>query len=457
MKAATQTTTLAALIAGLLLFAARPPTTAAAPSEADGEQASAPALADAAARQVYVASVDSVIQPVVAEFVIESLELADRERALVFVLELSTPGGLLESTRKMISAMLSAQTPVVVFVSPSGSQAASAGFFLLMAADLAAMSPGSNSGAAHPVGAQGQDIEGTIGEKIEQDSAATIRSLAARNGRDEQLAESAVIESRSFTVDEALELGLADVVADDLSQLLSVIDGREVAKTTERKVVLRTAGASVRRLEMSPFQRIRSMLVHPNIAVMLLSLGGLGLYIELSNPGTLFPGIAGAIFVILGLYGMSVLPVNYAGVALIGLAAILFIAELQVQSMGILTLGGVTSLSLGLLMLFKSADPAMQVSRALIAVLAVVTLIVVGVLSTLALRARRNQVATGSEGLVAAEGLAKTAVGSDSGKVSVHGELWNATAKTPVEAGQRVRVVAVEGLTLRVEPTSAGS
>jgi membrane-bound serine protease (ClpP class) len=418
-----------------------------------------PVRSSAVPGEVFVVEVRSPIHPVVTEFLTEALAAADDAGAEVFVLELDTPGGLLTSTREIFTTMMAARTPVVVWVAPAGAQAASAGFFLLMAADVAAMAPGTNTGAAHPVGGQGEDIEGTLGEKVEQDAAATIRSLAARNQRDQELAEAGVVDSRSWTADEALAAGLVDLQAETLEHLLRQLDGRRVAKREGEERVLRTAETVVRRVEMTPFQRVRSALVHPNIAVLLMSLGGLGLMIEIYNPGAIFPGVVGAIALILGLYSMSVLPVNYAGVALLGLAALLFIAEIKVQSFGLLALGGVTSLVLGFLMLFESADPALRVSVDVAVALAAASLVVVGGLGAVALRARRRRVSTGEEGLIGESGVVRTPIvaagGDHRGKVAVHGELWTASADRPIGSGERVRVVAVDGLRVKVEPVDA--
>jgi membrane-bound serine protease (ClpP class) len=340
----------------------------------------------------------------------------------------------------------------VVYVAPSGAQAASAGFFILMAADVAAMAPGTNTGAAHPVGGQGEDIEGTMGEKVEQDAAATIRSLADRHGRDAELAEAAVVESRSFTAEEARDAGLVEVVAPSLQSLLVALDGREIEKGG-RTLTLATRDAPVREVEQSPFRRVLSALAHPNIAYVLLSLGFLGLYFELMNPGAILPGVVGAICLILAFFSLSVLPVNYAGVALILLAIILFIAEVKVTSFGLLTVGGVISLVLGGLMLFKSPLPALRVSVELIAAVAVFALVVVGALLSLVVRTHRSQVTTGREGLVGEVGRVVEAL-APRGKVFVHGEYWYARADGPVAAGTEVEVVAVDGMHLAVRPLS---
>jgi membrane-bound serine protease (ClpP class) len=395
--------------------------------------------------------VDSIIHPVAAQFVIESLEEADALGAEAFVIQLSTPGGLLTSTREIFTAMLNAETPVIVFVSPSGAQAASAGFFILMAADVAAMAPGTNAGAAHPVGGQGEDIKGDMGDKVEEDAAATIRSLATRNDRNAELAEAAVVESRSFTAEEALENGLIEFVAVNLPDLLRQIDGRELTTESGDLDLLETADAVVESREMAAFQKFLATIAHPNIAYILMTLGGLGLYFELSNPGAVLPGVIGGICLILAFFALSVLPVNYAGIALIILALIFFIAEVKVTSYGLLTVAGVISMVLGSLMLFKSADPAIRVSLGVILSATLFTVVVVAFLMTMVVRTYRSQVTTGTEGLVHKQGVARTVL-DPTGKVFVHGEIWNARSEVPIAAGSTVEVVAVDGMNLRVKP-----
>jgi membrane-bound serine protease (ClpP class) len=368
--------------------------------------------------------VDSIIHPVAEEYIAQALADADERDAQLLVIELNTPGGLLTSTRSIFTEMLEADTPVVVYVSPKGSQAASAGFFLLMAADIAAMAPGTNTGAAHPVGGQGEDIEGVMAEKVEQDAAATIRSLAAQRGRNEQLAESAVIEA---------------------------LQGRKLSKDG-KDLELELADALLEPVVMTPFQRLRSAIAHPNVAYLLMTFGGLGLYFELSNPGAIFPGVIGAICLVLAFYALSILPVNYAGIALMILASIFFLLELKVPSFGLLTAGGIISLVLGSVLLFESADPAIRVSLQLIFGVAAFSAVVVGVLASLVLRVHRRKPATGQEGLVKQRGVARTEL-KPRGKVSVHGEIWNAEASAPVERGEEIEIVAVEGMTLKVQPS----
>jgi len=447
-----------ALVAGLLVLAAGGTAAPAAEPEPAAEPAAAPPTAAEpapAGGEVVLLDADSIVHTVLAEYLVEGIAGADEAAAAAVVIQLSTPGGDLDSTRRISRAILGAATPVVVWVTPSGAQAASAGFFILMAADVAAMAPGTNTGAAHPVMAGGEDIEGTMGEKVEQDSAATIRSLATRHGRDVAAAEAAVLESRSYTAGEALEKGLIDLVAPSLSNLLAEIDGREIAKGG-RTVTLATRDAPVREVEMPVLKRVLSTLAHPNIALLLLSLGGLGLYFEFSNPGAILPGVLGAIFLILAFFGLSVLPVNYAGVALILLAAVFFIAEIKVASFGLLTLGGVISLVLGAMMLFDSPVPALRASAPVIAGVAIFALLASGLLGRLVWKSRREQVRTGSEGLLDQRGRAFTEFaprdGAARGKVFIRGEIWNAVADVPIARDEPVRVVAVDGMTLRVHP-----
>ncbi len=459
---------LALVLAPLVLLADEPgseesrapeETRAAAPEDgeagapADGDP---PAEADdpveESAPEVIVAAVDSVIQVVIAEFIDEVTAEADRVGAEALIVELSTPGGEMQAMRKIFTRFLEAATPVVVYVSPSGAQAASAGFFILMGADVAAMAPGTNTGAAHPVAGGGEDIPGAMGEKVTQDAAATIRSLAARRGRDEKLAESAVLESKSFTAQEALDAGLVDLVAPSLQSLLVDLDGRVVEKGG-RERTLATREATVRRMEMSAFQRVRSIIAHPNIAILLMSLGSIGLIFEITHPGAIFPGVVGAVCLILGLWAMSVLPVNYAGLALLFVAAVLWVLEVKIPSFGMLTLGGAISFSLGAMMLFRDADPALRASLKLIVAIGItIGLLALG-LARLALKAQRNRVATGREGLLDELGLVSAGIEVGvPGKVRLHGEIWNAESDVAVAVGGRVRIVQVDGMTLRVEP-----
>jgi membrane-bound serine protease (ClpP class) len=410
----------------------------------------APKAPEETGRLVMRARIKSIIHPISSELILDAVREADAAGAAALVLELDTPGGLMTSTRDITTGILGAKTPVVVYVSPSGAQAASAGFFILMSADVAAMAPGTNTGAAHPVGAGGEDIEGTMAKKVEEDASANIRSMARRNNRNIELAQAAVLQSRSFTADEALEGKLIDLIAPSFDKLLEALDGRTV-KRGDAVVTLHTRGARVEEVELSPLRRILAVIAQPDIAMILLTLGGLGMYFELMSPGAILPGVVGGICLILGFFALSVLPVDYAGVALLILALVLYIAEVKVVSHGILGIGGTIALVLGALMLFKTPEPALRVSLEVIVSLAVFSLAVVAFLMTMALRARQTPVRTGTEGLVHEIGTARSPI-DPRGKVFVHGEIWDAVSDEPVASGDPVEVLAVRNLTLAVRP-----
>ena len=429
---------------------AAPAAGAAAAAAPAGAAPAAAAPAGRAAGVVVHVRLASIIQPVAAEFLRSTIERADAMGAAAVVIELDTPGGLMTSMHEMTKAILGARTPVVVYVAPSGAQAASAGFFLLMAADVAAMAPGTRTGAAHPVGASGESIPGTMGQKVEQDAAAGIRSLAVRNGRDASLAQQAVVTSRSFSAEEALAAHLVDLMAPSFPELLRALDGRQVRKSGT-PVTLHTAGATVRELEMTAGQRLLSALAHPELAYMLLSLGGIGLFFEITHPGTLLPGVIGAICLLLAFSGLSLLAVNYAGAALILLGIGLFVAELHAGGHGVLALAGAVSLIIGSLLLFSSPEPELRVSLEWITAVSLLTLAAVGVLMVAAWRVRRRPVLTGREGLLHEHGVARSEM-RPQGRVFVHGELWNAVAEQPVVEGEAVEVVAVRDMTLTVRP-----
>jgi membrane-bound serine protease (ClpP class) len=398
--------------------------------------------------EVLVVKVKSPIHPVSAELIADAIQEADKRGSAAVIVELDTAGGLMSSTRDITTAILGARTPVVIYVAPSGAQAASAGFFILMSADVAAMAPGTNAGAAHPVDGSGKDIGGTMGRKVEQDAAANVRSLAVRNGRNVALAEAAVLQSRSFTAGEALQEHLIEIVAADVPALVRALDGRVIHRGANA-VTLRTAGAAVRPFDVSPLRALLGVIADPNITYLLLGLGWLGLLFELMHPGAVLPGVVGAIFLVLAFYGLSVLPVNYAGLALILLAVIFFILEIKLPSYGGLTIAGVACLVLGSLMLFKTPEPALRVSVELIAMISAFTLLVVGFLVFMSLRARRMPVRSGVEGMIHEIGVARSPL-NPRGKVLLQGEIWDAVADEPVEMGEAVEVMAVRNLTLAV-------
>lgn len=404
---------------------------------------------------VIVVEYDGIIHPITAEFFDEIVTRADTTGAPLIVLTLRTPGGLLDSTRTIVSRMIAARTPVVVFVAPSGARAASAGFILALAADVAAMAPGTHIGAAHPVSASGEaPADKTMSDKAASDTAAYARTLAEARGRNVELAGAAVLESRAFTDQEALKASppLIDLVATDLDDLLAKLDGREIRRFDGRTVTVRTRNVPREQMEMSRRQQLLSAIAHPQIAYLLLSLGMLGLVVELWNPGAIFPGVVGGICLLLAFFAFQVLPVNATGILLIVLGMGLLLLELKVPSFGVLGVGGVISLAAGAV-LVTSEVPGVSVSYRTIVPVAVVTGGLVILLGRLALQAQRQRPVTGAEGLLGERGQALTDIGTDdAGQVSVHGEIWRAVSRQPIVAGTRVRVVALEGLTLTVAP-----
>jgi membrane-bound serine protease (ClpP class) len=412
--------------------------------------------APAVAQTVVVMRLEDTIQPASLRYLQRGLREATRRGAAVAVVELNTPGGLLTSLRQMTTAITTSERPVVVYVTPSGAQAASAGFFLLMAADVAAMAPGTNAGAAHPVGGQGEDLEKTIAEKVTNDAAALIRSLAQQRGRPVEWAEKAVRESVSFTEREALEKKLIEIVAGSRQELLAKLDGREVRRFSGQVEKLSLASPQVVLVNPSAADKLLSAIAHPNIAYLLLLAGILGLYFELSHPGAIFPGVLGAISLLLAFFALSVLPVNYVGVLLILLAIGFFIAEVKVTSYGLLTVAGLVCFVLGSAMLIDAPLPSLRVGWGVILPTALVVALVVIFLLSRVLSAHRLKPVTGVEGMVGEVGKAITAL-APTGKVFVHGEYWDAVAVAPVEAGRPVRVRAIQGSTLEVEPVPEGT
>ena len=408
---------------------------------------------------VVIARVDALIHPVSAEYMIDAMDRADADGAAAVVFTLSTPGGLVDSTRSIVSRMIASKTPVVVYVAPAGVHAASAGFIITIAADVAAMAPGTNIGAAHPVSGTGEQMDETMAKKSAEDLAAYARNLASKRNRNVELCDQAVKESRAFTEAEALSASppLIDLVAVDLDDLLKQLDGRTVTRFDGSTVVLRTAGAETLALEMSLRQRILSALAHPNIAYLLLSLGMLGLTIELWNPGAVLPGVAGGICLLLAFFTFQVLPVNYAGLLLILFGVALFVLEIKVTSYGVLSAGGVISLLFGSMILMDSSAPELQVSLNVIIPVVVGVSAVLIFLVRLAVASQRRRSVTGPSGMIDGEGVALTAFSSGTaGRVATHGEIWRAVADEPVAEGDTVRITAVDGLTLTVRRDPGG-
>ncbi|MEW6001691.1 MAG: nodulation protein NfeD [Nitrospirota bacterium] len=400
-------------------------------------------------REVMVITVNGVINPVATEFVGKSIKKANEKKVEALIIELDTPGGLDTSMRGIVKDIIGSAVPVVVYVSPSGSRAASAGVFITLAAHIAAMAPGTNIGAAHPVGL-GEKMDKTMAEKATNDAAAYIKSLAERTGRNAKWAEEAVRKSISATEEEALKEHVIDLVSKDLNSLLSDIDGRKV-QTAFGVKILKTKNAVVIREEMSLRHKILNLISDPNIAYILMLLGFYGLFFELTNPGSIFPGVMGGISLILAFYAFQTLPVNYAGLLLIILAIILFILEVKIVSHGVLTIGGIISMIIGSLMLFESAAPFMKLSFYIILPAALITALFFTVTLGLAFKAYKRKPVTGSEGLIGAEGVTVIDITKDGGMVLLHGERWAAFSDEPVSKGEKVIVEAVSGLKVKVK------
>ena len=402
---------------------------------------------------VLVAEVDAIIHPVSAEYMVQVIDRADATNAELIVFILRTPGGLVESTRSITSRMISAKTPIVVFVAPSGARAASAGFLITIAADVAAMAPGTHIGAAHPVSGSGQQLDEAASEKAASDVAAFARSLATQRNRNVEFAEQAVLESRAFTENEAAEAEppLIDIVTSDLDSLLEVLDGRLITRFDGREVRLRTADARVERIQMTWRQQVLSVIARPEVAYILFSLGTLGLTIELWNPGAILPGVVGGLCLLLAFFAFQVLPVNLAGVVLIGFGLGLLVLEAMVTSFGILALGGIVSIALGSLMLIDSPMPELQIGLSLVLPMTLALSGIVFFLARLGVSAQRRRAVTGRAGMIDEFGRALTTFEADgSGQVVAHGEIWSATSAEPIAKGDQIKVVGVNGLTLTV-------
>ena len=408
----------------------------------------------AQAPQVVEIQVEGMIHPVSAEFVTAGIDHAIQQRAALIIIQVNTPGGLDTSMRQIIEKIITSPVPVVVFVAPSGSRAASAGFFILLSADVAAMAPGTNTGAAHPVFLGGEADE-VMKQKVSNDAAAYLRSIVNKRSRNVQLAEKGITESRSFADTEALSGGLIDLMANDRADLLQKLDGREVTRFDGNKQVLHLQGAQVEVYTPSFRQDFLSRILDPNIAFILLILGVLGLYVEFTHPGLILPGVAGGISLILSLFALSLLPINWAGAVLLVLAVAFFILEAKFATHGILATGGVLAMILGALMLINTrmAGGSITLVTALSVALPFGGITIF--LLRLVLRARGLKVATGRRALIGEIGDVQSSAPVDGRiKVYVRGELWDAVSPELVSPGAQVQVKAVEGLTLHVEPVS---
>ncbi|MBL7062355.1 MAG: nodulation protein NfeD [Dehalococcoidia bacterium] len=398
---------------------------------------------------IEILTVDGTIVPVVVDYLDRGISRAESKGATACIIELNTPGGLLNATEDIVQRILNAKVPIVVYVSPSGGWAASAGTFITLAAHVAVMAPGTSIGAAHPV-TVGEEMPEEVSKKITEYSSAWIRSIAEMRGRDPEEAELAVSESKSFTASEALAAKLIDFRADDLESLLRQLNGREVTLASGKEVIIDTTDYMFARNAMNPVERFLHVISDPNIAYILLSLATIGLITEISNPGLIFPGTVGGICFFMAFYSLGVLNAYWAGVLLILLAFGLFIVELFTPAFGILTAGGVVSLIIGSLVLFSHSSPAMEVNRVLIAGVTIVIVAFVTFVVGAVIRGQRRRVETGTEGLIGREAIAKTRL-DPKGTVLIEGEHWMATVDSGgVEPGEEVTVIEVEGLKLIV-------
>jgi len=399
---------------------------------------------------IITATYEGIINPVAAEYLHHAIRHAEEQQAQLLVFQLDTPGGLDTSMRAMIKDMAGSQVPIVVFVSPTGGRAASAGVFLTLAAHIAAMAPGTNIGAAHPVAMGGGEMDDVMKEKVENDSAAYIRSIAERHGRNTEWAEDAVRKSVSAPATQAKELGLIDLIAEDLDDLLAQLEGWDVQMGAQT-VTLETKNAARQAFPMSWRLEALQVISNPNIAFVLMTIGTIGLIAELYNPGAILPGVVGAISLILAFYSLQSLPVNYAGVLLFILGIVMLMLEVTVTSFGLLAIGGVTAMILGSVMLMNQDFPFYQISWSVILPMVALVLGFTFFVVRFGVKALRSRTTTGSEGMVGLIGLAKTNLSPD-GKIFVHGELWNAVSTDSVSAGQEIEVTKMEGLILHVKP-----
>jgi membrane-bound serine protease (ClpP class) len=412
-------------------------------------------LSAASAPKILTVNVDSVIEPITTEIISSALNRAasgdsDGRPYDLVILRLNTPGGLMDAMRDIIAKVVGSSVPVVTFVGPSGARAASAGFFILEAGDVAAMASGTNTGAAHPVTLGGGQMDPVMKQKVENDAAASLRSLTLKRQRNSVLAESAVLQSKSFTESEALAGHLIELVVRDESELIGQLDGRDITRFDGRKQKLQLTRATVVPFALSLRQKILVALSDPNVALIFLALGALGIYAEFSAPGMILPGVAGAISAVLALAAISVLPISWLGASLLILAAIFFVLEIKVPSHGVLTTGGAIALVLGAMLLIDSPVPEMRIHLSTALAVALPFALITTFLLAIAIRARKNKVATGLEAMIGKLGVAVEEL-NPTGRVMAHGEYWNASSAVPIHPGEHVKVVALNGFELKVD------
>ena len=399
-----------------------------------------------AQNEINVLKVEGVINPITAEYITDGIDKASNRNSVALIIQMDTPGGLDKSMRIIIKKILNSEIPIIVYVAPSGSRAASAGTYITLAAHIAAMAPGTNMGAATPVALGAGKIDEEMKKKIHNDAVAYIKSIAEKRGRNSKWAEEAVRKSVSISETEALKKGVIDLIANDLSELVKKIDKKKVA-IDSKIYTINTKDVKIEYFEMEWRQKILAVISDPNIAFLLIILGFYGLFFELSNPGVVFPGLIGAIALILGGYALQLLPINYAGLLLIILAIVMFLLEIKVTSYGALTMGGVVSMVIGSIMLIDSPSPFLRISLKIIIPTTLATAAFFFFLFGAVIRTHQKKAVTGTEGLVGEVGIAQEDI-EKGGKVFIHGEIWDAISDMPLKKGEKIKVIKVEGLKL---------
>jgi len=410
-------------------------------------------LVSAASAEILKVVVDDTIQPITEEYISRAIDEAQRRNDQAILIEINTPGGLVDSTRKIIQQITNSPVPVIIYVTPSGSRAASAGFFILESADVAAMAPGTNTGAAHPVTLGGGQIDDVMKQKLENDAAALMRSVTARRGRNVDVAESTVRQSKSFTEQEALSQHLIDYVASSQDDLFHQMAGKSFKRFDGKEATLNLTGQPIALFGMTLKERILGHLMDPNISFILLAIGALALYAEFNHPGAVIPGTVGVVFILIAAFALNLLPTRFAALALILGAFALFAAEAKFASHGVLTIGGIALLTLGGLLLVDSPVPEMRVHLLTALAVSIPLGAITAFLMSIAIKARRNKLVSGVNGLIGETGVARTML-TPRGKIFVHGEIWDAISSSDVSTGGTVVVRQVDGLLLQVEPVS---
>jgi len=398
-------------------------------------------------------TVDAPIHPITSEYVLNSIDKAEQTNASLIIMTLNTPGGLDTSMREIIEKILNSKTPIAAYVSPSGSRSASAGFFIAIACDIFVMAPGTNTGAAHPVGVSltGQAMDKTMEEKVTHDAASYIKTIAEKRGRNTKMAEDAVRKSLSYTEKEAFEGQLIDLIANDEQEIIDFFNGKLIKRFNGEEILLELKGESIINTPMSARQKFLLTISNPNLAYILLMIGLLGLYFEFSNPGSIFPGVIGGICLLMAIFSFQILPINYVALILILLAIGLFILEIKVQSYGILSIGGIIAMVIGSIMLIDAPIPELRPSLKFIIPFAIGLSLIFIFLILIAVRAHARKALTGKEGLVGEHGIAQSDLNPE-GKVFIHGEIWNAEATEEIPKGAKIRVIKVlKNLKLKVK------